>query len=182
MRARPLIGSPCDPVVITTMRSGGYSSTFSILTTVSGGIERCPSSPAKCTTLRIERPRNATLRPKRTAWSTVCWMRGTFEANDATTMRPFACEKIDVNASPTMRSESVWPGRSAFVESESMQSTPSSPTRAIRAKSAGLPSMGVWSNLKSPVWKTVPTGVRIASEHAPATEWLMWMNSASIEP
>ena len=70
-------------------------------------------------------------------------MRGTFEANDATTMRPLACEKIDVNASPTMRSESVCPGRSALVESESMQSTPSSPMRAMRAKSAGSPSIGV---------------------------------------
>ncbi len=72
-----------------------------------------------------------------------CWMRGTFDANEATTMRPLAREKIAVKASPTMRSESVWPGRSALVESESMQSTPSSPTRAMRAKSAGLPSIGV---------------------------------------
>ena len=35
------------------------------------------------------------------------------------------------------------PGRSAFVESESMHSTPSLPMRAIAAKSAGLPSIGV---------------------------------------
>ena len=53
-------------------------------------------------------------------------------------MRPFACEKIEVNASPTMRSESVWPGRSALVESESMQSTPSSPIRAIAREIGGL--------------------------------------------
>ena len=45
-------------------------------------------------------------------------MRGTFDANEATTMRPLACEKIDVKASPTARSERVWPGRSALVESE----------------------------------------------------------------
>ena len=31
-------------------------------------------------------------------------MRGTFDANEATKMRPLACEKIDVNASPTARS------------------------------------------------------------------------------
>ena len=33
-------------------------------------------------------------------------------------------------------------GASALVESESMHSTPSSPIRAMRAKSAGLPSIG----------------------------------------
>jgi len=31
-------------------------------------------------------------------------MRGTFEANDATTIRPLAREKMVVNASPTIRS------------------------------------------------------------------------------
>ena len=36
-------------------------------------------------------------------------------------------------------------------QSESMASTPASPMRASAAKSAGLPSIGVWSNLKSPV-------------------------------
>ncbi len=97
-------------------------------------------------------------------------------------IRPFDRWKIAVNASPTMRSESVCPGRSALVESESMHSTPSSPIRASRAKSAGLPSIGVWSNLKSPVWKIVPTGVRTAIEHAPETEWLMCTNSASSDP
>ena len=50
------------------------------------------------------------------------------------------------------------------------------------AKSAGSPSIGVWSNLKSPVWKNVPSGVRIAIAHAPASEWLMWMNSAVNSP
>ena len=35
------------------------------------------------------------------------WMRGTFEANDVTMMRPFACAKMLANASPTVRSESV---------------------------------------------------------------------------
>ena len=45
-----------------------------------------------------------------------------------------AREKIFVNASPTIRSESVWPGRSAFVESESMQSTPSFPIARDRSE------------------------------------------------
>ena len=40
--------------------------------------------------------------------------------------------------------------------------TPSSPSLARIAKSDSLPSTGVWSNLKSPVWTMVPTGVRSA--------------------
>ena len=36
--------------------------------------------------------------------------------------------------------------------------TPSSPSRARMWKSDSLPSTGVWSNLKSPVWTTVPHG------------------------
>ncbi len=39
--------------------------------------------------------------------------------------------------------------------------TPSAPKRASAPKSDGLPSTGVWSNLKSPVVTTIPTGVRI---------------------
>src|SRR4026207_2554894 len=35
------------------------------------------------------------------------------------------------------------------------------------AKSDSLPSTGVWSNLKSPVWTIVPTGVRSAMAIAP---------------
>ena len=36
--------------------------------------------------------------------------------------------------------------------------TPSAPSVARMAKSDSLPSTGVWSNLKSPVWTIVPTG------------------------
>ena len=38
-------------------------------------------------------------------------------------------------------------------------------------KSVSLPSTGVWSNLKSPVWTTVPTGVRRAMPIASGIEW-----------
>ena len=38
-------------------------------------------------------------------------------------------------------------------------------------KSESLPSTGVWSNLKSPVWTTVPTGVRRAMPIASGIEW-----------
>ena len=49
--------------------------------------------------------------------------------------------------------------------------TPSAPYRASVWKSEGFPSTGVWSNLKSPVWMTVPTGVRIARPIASGIEW-----------
>ena len=49
--------------------------------------------------------------------------------------------------------------------------TPSSPSRARMWKSDSLPSTGVWSNLKSPVWTTVPTGVRSAMPIASGIEW-----------
>ena len=40
-------------------------------------------------------------------------------------------------------------------------------------KSDSLPSTGVWSNLKSPVWTTIPTGVRSAMPIASGIEWPM---------
>jgi hypothetical protein len=49
--------------------------------------------------------------------------------------------------------------------------TPSAPSFASVAKSDGFPSTGVWSNLKSPVWTTAPTGVRIPSPMASGIEW-----------
>jgi hypothetical protein len=39
------------------------------------------------------------------------------------------------------------------------------------------PSTGVWSNLKSPVWTTVPAGVRIASANESGIEWATWIGS-----
>ena len=39
------------------------------------------------------------------------------------------------------------------------------------AKSDSLPSTGVWSNLKSPVWTIVPIGVRRAIPIASGIEW-----------
>ena len=55
--------------------------------------------------LRIERPTTQTLRPTSTATSTACCIRWTFDANDATRMRPVSCGMIWRNASPTSRSE-----------------------------------------------------------------------------
>ena len=49
--------------------------------------------------------------------------------------------------------------------------TPSAPSLARIAKSDSLPSTGVWSNLKSPVWTIVPTGVLRAMPIASGIEW-----------
>ena len=48
---------------------------------------------------------------------------------------------------------------------------PPAPSLARIAKSDSLPSTGVWSNLKSPVWTIVPTGVRRAMPIASGIEW-----------
>ena len=97
--------------------------------------------------LRIERPTIATLRPLCSATSIACWTRCTFEANDVTKMRPLRSGMICRNASPTIRSDCVKPGRSAFVESPRTRSTPRLPSSASLPTSVRIPSTGVWSSL-----------------------------------
>ena len=60
-----------------------------------------------------------------------------FEANEATRIFPWRSGKIERNASPTSRSDPVFPGRSAFVESPRRRSTPRFPISA-RAPDVGL--------------------------------------------
>ena len=74
------------------------------------------------------------------------------------------------------------PGTSAFVESISSRSTPSSPSRENPARSVRRPSRGSWSSLMSPVCRTVPPGVRMATARASGIEWLTAKNSQSNEP
>ena len=99
------------------------------------------------TFLRIERPTTQTLRPVCTATSIACCTRWTFEANEAIRMRPSRAGMIVRNASPTVFSDGVKPGRSAFVESPSSRSTPRLPISARRPTSVLSPSTGVWSIL-----------------------------------
>ena len=61
---------------------------------------------------------------------------------------------------PTVVSDSVYPGRSALVLSDIRSRTPRRPNSANLCISICFPSTGVISTLKSPVWTTVPTGVR----------------------
>ena len=61
---------------------------------------------------------------------------------------------------PISRSGVTKPGISALVESDSSRSTPAPPSRANPARSVSRPSSGSWSILKSPVCSTMPAGVR----------------------
>ncbi len=99
------------------------------------------------TFLRIERPTIATFRPVWIATSIACCTRWTFDANDVTNTRPVRSGMICRNASPTIRSDGVKPGRSAFVESPSTRSTPRLPYSASFPTSVRIPSTGVWSSL-----------------------------------
>ncbi len=79
-------------------------------------------------------------------------------------------------------SEVVKPGTSALVESVMNRSTPSSPRRAKVFRSVIRRSSGSWSILKSPVWRTVPAGVWIATASASGIEWFTATNSSSKGP
>ena len=79
-------------------------------------------------------------------------------------------------------SDVVNPGTSAFVESVRNRSTPSSPSRAKERRSVIRPSSGSWSILKSPVCRTIPAPVRMATASASGMEWLTATNSRSHGP
>ena len=70
-----------------------------------------------------------------------------FDAKQVTTIRPLQRPKTRSRCGPTIDSESLTPARSTFVESPHSSSTPSWPSWARRAMSAGAPPTGVWSNL-----------------------------------
>ena len=100
-------------------------------------------------------------------------MRWMCDEKVVTTTRPVASRKIASSCTPTVRSEPVTPACSTFVESDMRSSTPSAASSAMRPRSGSRPSSGVWSILKSPVWMTVPTGVRTASPTASGIECVM---------
>ena len=84
---------------------------------------------------------------------------------------------------PTVDSEAVKPGSSAFVESTRSRRMPGSEASApIRARSVRRPSTGWRSILKSPEWRMIPWGVWNAVAKAWGTEWVTGMNSTSHGP
>ena len=128
--------------------------------------------------LRIDLPTRATLRSFAIATSAACCIRWMFDAKLATRMRPVRIGISWRNASPTRRSEPVIPGRSAFVESPSIRSTPRLPIDASLPTSVLRPSTGVWSSFQSPVWRTRPAGVSITIATQSGIECAIRMNSS----
>ena len=130
----------------------------------------------------IERPTKATLRPWACDMSSTCWMRCTWLAKLETMMRRGAVRKTCSIAGARSRSGMVKPGTSALVESVRNRSTPSSPRRAKPRRSVIRLSSGNWSILKSPVCRTMPAFVRMATARPSGIEWLTARNSQSKAP
>lgn len=122
-------------------------------------------------------------RTSRKTLSKACCRRWTLLVKVVTKTRPGASANRCWNRSPTTRSEGVMPGRSTLVLSRSRASTPSCPSSASRATSVGLPSVGVWSNLQSPLTTTVPPpGVRTTTLQLSGTLWATRTHSTSKGP
>ena len=87
--------------------------------------------------LIIERPTTATLRPHASEASMTPCRRWMCDEKLVTITRPGASRMMRLSAAATSCSDCVMPGRSAFVESASIRSTPSEPSRASLARSVG---------------------------------------------
>ncbi len=139
-------GAPPGRAAVTTVSSG---------TSISPRLRRCRSCGSASGRRGPPRGRRRR-RPRRT-----CCIRWMCEAKVVTITRP-GCGGEDCRRSsvPTVRSGGrCTPGTSAFVESASSTWTPSvAEAGEGAARSVRPSSIGVWSNLKSPVWTTVPTG------------------------
>ena len=96
--------------------------------------------------------------------------------------RPSAALMICARLRLTSCSLGETPSRMALVESQIRARTPSSPMARNRASSVGLPSAGVRSIFQSPVWTTVPSGVRIASATGSGMECVTLTASISKGP
>ena len=81
-----------------------------------------------------------------------------------------ALAKIFSIDTPTFRSDSAMPGRSALVESDMSSKTPSRPSSPSLVRSIIRPRIGVVSILKSPMSIIVPTGVLTANAALSANE------------
>ena len=96
--------------------------------------------------------------------------------------RPVFWPMISARLLATSRSEGERPSRMALVESQISASTPSSPIASSRGPSVLGGSTGVSSIFQSPVWMTVPAGVRMASAFDSGIEWATSISSMSNGP
>ncbi|CPU64079.1 Uncharacterised protein [Mycobacteroides abscessus] len=182
MRDRAAMGSPCDPVHMSTISSSRSESTFLRSMRTPSGTWRYPSSDAIVMLRTIERPTSATRRPWWCAALRTCCTRCTCDENDATMMRFSEAAKTLSSTGPISTSGVTNPGTSALVESTMNRSTPCSPRRANARRSVMRPSSGSWSILKSPVCSTVPAPVVTATASASGIEWFTATNSQRNTP
>ena len=114
----------------------------------------------------IERPMTATLRPNVSEASKTCWTRAMLEAKVATMTRP-SRPFHDVVEGLAARSARRACSRAPRRASSRTSGRARPPRRSGRCPGSrtGLPSTGVWSNLKSPVWMMSPNGRADAQAH-----------------
>src|SRR2546425_1285988 len=151
-------------------------------TTIPSGMRKHSRSCAISTLSTMLRPTKATFRPTRCAISMTCWMRWMDDAKQESTTLRGAVRQSSSMRGTTARSVGVKPGRSTFVLSLKSARTPSLPQRAKACTSNAAPSTGVWSILKSPVWRITPSGVRTASATQSIVLCVTPMNSISYGP
>src|SRR5207253_1719587 len=89
--------------------------------------------------------------------------RATLEAKVVTATRAGATRMSSARQAATSVSEGERPSRNALVESPISARQPSLPSARSLASSVAAPTSGVGSIFQSPVWSTVPAGVRMMS-------------------
>ncbi len=109
-------------------------------------------------------------------------IRATLEAKQATATLPLRLPISGISALRTSASEPAWPSTKTLVESQTMASMPSSPSFWMASLSVTAPSNGSGSIFQSPVWRMVPSGVRIARPFGSGIEWVSVISSISKGP
>ena len=103
-------------------------------------------------------PRGDRWQPRRAAIEA---SRATFEAKHATATRSLQlADQLDQASFARRPRSPLRPAASRWSNCTTIASTPSSPRRRSAASSAVGPTSGSGSNFQSPVWSTVPKGVR----------------------
>ncbi len=140
-RASADIGSPCEPVVITTTCSGGYSSISSSLMTVSGGNAQIAELAGEVDDVaqRAAEERDLAAEAHRLVDDLLDARHVRGERGDDDAARRAREDRRERLADDAL-GERVAGAFGVGAESESMQSTPSSPTRAI-AREVGGPAV-----------------------------------------
>ena len=168
-------GSPWLPEAKIAIRSGACSPMEPGDTIDDSGMRSRPRSRATSVLSIIRRPRKPIRRPALIARSATRWIRGIDVAKQETKTRPRVRPKTSRKAGSTSSSPPVRPRCSTFVLSERRARTPRSPQAARAARSVRSSSDADLSILKSPLARTTPAGVSMASARLSTTLWATWM-------